>query len=357
MKEVAVCHIIGGGISGLAAAFFLKKYCPDMYSVIYEANQNLGGKAYSEYDDAWNINLNNYLHTIFNTDVFMSRFVDENEWRQNMFFINMRDMSGSLSIKENFDIICKKICQIQSEKIATPVKQRLLRLFNKNSFSSLKFYASDSNFSQKFVNVLASFADEVHCSCRLSKIISRKQHITSLYFGNRKVKLGGNDKVIFAFGNSEACKFIDVNKLVYNCSVNIAYHTSQTVFLPQGVSFVGLREGIADWIVASPNILSAQIFNYKYQFTTPDKIALYVWDEISRIRGVNSSFMPSYRLEINDKASLKMTENNNSARPDNAATEYDNAFLCGDWTMKNYPCTLEVAVSSGKRAVRTMLKS
>ncbi len=357
MKEVAICHIIGGGMSGLATAFFLKKYCSAMYTVIYEANQHLGGRAFSQYDEAWNINLNNSLHTIFNTDRFMSGFVDENEWRHNMFFINMQDMSGSSSIKDNFDIICKKICQTPNEKIAVSIKNSLSQSFEKKSFNTLKFCASCSNFTQKVINVLAPYADEIHCSCKLNKIISRKQHITSLYFGNRKVKLGTNDKVVFALNNFSAGEFLDINKLKYNCSVNISYYTSQTIFLPQGVSFVGLREGVADWLVASPNILSAQVYDYNKQFTTSDKLALHVWDEISRIRGVNSAFMPSYRLEINEQASLKMTENNNSLRPDNAITEYDNAFICGDWTMKNSPCTLEVAVASGKRAVKTMLKS
>jgi len=123
------------------------------------------------------------------------------------------------------------------------------------------------------------------------------------------------------------------------------------------VSFVGLKNGVADWIATSPNLITAQVSDYHPQFNTSDKLALHLWDEISRIRGVNSAFMPSYRMNINNQATIKLNNQNNSLRPDNATTQYNNIFICGDWTMKNYPCTMETAVVSSKRAVETMLKS
>ncbi|MBR4105744.1 MAG: FAD-dependent oxidoreductase [Alphaproteobacteria bacterium] len=355
MSNIPVCHIIGGGLSGVACAYFLKKHYPDFHSVIYEAKEYIGGRSCSQYDDEWNMHINNAAHMVLSSDRFMKNFVHEEEWSDKVLFFDMDTLGSNIALNDNTDVICQKICNTSYDDIAAKVKSRILKIF-KSNFKHLKFYAFNRDLTQRVINVLASYADEIHCSCRLTKIMSRKGHAHALCFGRRSVKLRPCDRVIFALDNTAAAPLLKIPSLEYNNSVSISYYTSQTIFLPHGASFVGVKGGVADWISISPNIISAQICNYENNFTTLDKLALYIWGEISRIRGVNSAFMPSYRMEVNRHASVKMDNVNNSLRPDNAKTIYDNIFMCGDWTMKNYPCTLETAALSGERAVRTMLK-
>ena len=80
-------------------------------------------------------------------------------------------------------------------------------------------------------------------------------------------------------------------------------------------------------------------------------------DKIAALRGVDSAFMPDYRISHYQKATIKQDTANNRLRPKSAVTEFSNVFIAGDWTMQNYPCCMEVAVQSGKRAVKTALKS
>ncbi len=356
MSDIPICHIIGGGLSGVACAYFLKKYYPDFHSTIYEAKEYIGGRSCSYFDDEWNMHINNAAHMVLSSDKFMKNFVHEEEWCDKVLFFDMETLGGNITLNDNMDIICRKICNTAYDDISFKVKSRVLRNFKSNHFMHPKFYAFNCDLTQRVINVLASYADEIHCSCKLTKVMSRKGHAHTLCFGNRSVRVRPCDRVIFALDNVSAVPFLKIPSLEYNNSVNISYYTSQTIFLPHGASFVGVKGGVVDWISISPNVVSAQICNYENNFTTFDKLALYVWSEISRIRGVNSAFMPSYRIEVNRYASVKMDGINNSLRPNNAKTIYDNIFMCGDWTMKNYPCTLEAAALSGERAVRTMLK-
>lgn len=356
MIKAPIYHIVGGGLSGVACAYFLKKYNPQAYSVVYEARPYLGGRSHSQFDDEWNINLNNYLHTICKSDHYMSQFVSDTEWRHNIFFVNMKDMSGSSSLPDNLDIVRNKICNCRDSDIAPQISKYLNKKFDNRHLKNQGFFAFNQDFTQRVINVYAAYANELHCGCRLSKLNIRQNNVTSLYFGNRKVKLNQDDKIILAMDNASTAKFLGLTPLPANSSVDIAYYTSQTIFLPQGVSFVGMRNGVANWLYSASNIISAQICDYQHQFTTLDKLALYVWDEISRIRGVNSAFIPSYRINENADATLLHTAQVNSMRPQSASTKYDNVFICGDWTMKNYPCTLETAVLSARRAVKTSLK-
>lgn len=357
MLKHPVCHIIGGGISGAACAYFLKMMNPDIYSVIYEAKEFLGGRSYSQYDDEWKMYLNNSAHVVLSSDKFMRKFVQDDEWRQNIFFLNMANMNGNTSIADNMDIITKKICNLKNEQVADRINKFIEKTFKLPKFKSPHFYSFNNDLNQRVINVLAAYADEVHCSCKLTKIIFRSDRVNTLCFGNRKVKLDKDDKVIVAVDNVTSAELLGFPKLEQTSSVSISYYTSQTVFLPQGVSFVGIKGGVTDWITTSSNVITAQICDYDSQFATLDKLAIHVWGEVSQVRGVNSAFMPSYRVELNKNMSIKMDEKNNNLRPDNAKTKYSNVFICGDWTMKNYPCTLETAVMSGRRAVKTMLVS
>lgn len=120
---------------------------------------------------------------------------------------------------------------------------------------------------------------------------------------------------------------------------------------------MGIEGGVVDWLMVAPNLITAFVYNYCQEFSTYDKLALKVWGEIAQIRGVNSGFVPSYRVNVFDNAGIQISDENNTLRPQSADTKYDNLFICGDWTMKDYPCCMETAALSAQRAVKSALKA
>lgn len=357
VQRKPICHIIGGGLSGAACAYFLRQAAPEIHSIIYEEDSRLGGKTYCRYDIDWKIDVDNALHTIFDSNKFMSRFVEKEEWKKNAAFVNFTDLENNLQMRRNTDILLKKVCNLEQDKIAEVVKKKTLKMLFPHRFSDPKIYAFDSGLTPKVINNLAAYSDMVGVNRKLRRISGKDGSAKSLWFGNQRISLTKEDSVILAVDNASAANLLDMEPLEMTKKASIAYYTSQMIFLPYGVSFVGVRGCSCDWISVFTNILAAEVCDYDSQFTTTDKLAIHVWEDIAKIRGVNSAFVPSYKLELVENASVRLDEKNNSKRPDSANTQYDNVFICGDWTMKDYPCMMETAVLSSKRAVDTMLKA
>lgn len=357
MQKEPICHIIGGGLSGVACAYFLRQMRPDMHSIIYDEKAHLGGKTYCRYDIDWRMEVDNALHTIFDSNAFMSRFVEKEEWKKNAAFVNFDDLEDSLQMRKNKDILLKKICNMAPDKIADKVKKQTMKMLFPHRFSSPKIYAFDSNLTPRLINNLAAYADLSCVNQKLRRISGKDGTAKTLWFGNQRINLRKGDRVILAVDNVSAADLLGLERLELTQKASIAYYTSQMIFLPYGVSFVGVRGGACDWIAVSSDILAAEICDYNPHFATTDKLAIHVWEDIAKIRRVNSAFVPSYKLEVVENASVRLDEKNNAKRLDNANTQYENVFICGDWTMKNYPCMMETAVLSSKRAVKTMLRT
>ena len=114
---------------------------------------------------------------------------------------------------------------------------------------------------------------------------------------------------------------------------------------------------MADWLFVNDNLLSAVISDYTGDRNDLSDLAIKVWTEIDKIRGVNSAFVPPYKVLCHKNATIRQNEANNRCRPKNALTEYPNVFIAGDWTMKDCPCCMETAVKSAKRAVKTAFRA
>lgn len=356
-KSCITYHIVGGGIAGLACAWLLKNKNNNIRVVIYEAASQLGGRAYSYINHSWKIPLDNAIHAIIGANKFMSRFVHKDEWKTTHYFINPDSYSLNCSLSDNSDILWKTFCNTEASEIDRKVKYNILSKLFPFCRSKYKVWFSSQNLTPRIINMLASYADEIHLKSRLQKISSQFGVAAQLNFEKFQVDIGADDKVIIALDNPACCKILNTAPLQHNSIINIVYQTSQTVFLPKGASYIGITQGIADWIFADNNILTAVISDYRLKSKDLSELAISVWKEIDRIRGVNSAFMPPYKVTRFPSATISMDTKNNSLRPQNCLTEYPNVYIAGDWTMRDYPCCMETAVESAKRAVKAAMKS
>lgn len=349
-------HIIGGGISGLACAWILKNKHPEIRSVIYEASDCLGGRAYSYFDKTFAKILDNSLHVIIGANKFMSQFVKKEEWCRYCRFFDVKTGKVDNKIYADRDLVLKSICNTPSSDVAAPIKRNIIRSLFPFTSSRRKVWFSRGNLSQRIINILSGYADEIHLNHKLRKISSQFGLAAQLDFGARQVDIGSHDKVIIALDNLNCSKILPIIPLEHNQIINIIYQTSQTIFLPQGSSFIGVRGGSFDWLFSYDNLLSAVISNYSPSGENLSQLAMKIWGEIDKIRGVNSAFMPPFKAICVKNATIKQDDTTNSYRPDNALSKYPNVFIAGDWSMKDYPCCMETSVLSAKRAVNTALK-
>ncbi len=355
-KTKATYHIIGGGLAGLACAWYLKQKHPEIRSIIYEGAKHLGGRCYSYFDEGLSMPMDNVLHTVIGADRFMSRFVKKNEWSKEKQFIDLAKEEIDNSVFANKDMLLASLCNT-AENIPAEIKRNIILSLFPFGRSKTKVYFSKQDLSPRIINVMGAYADEIQLNCKLSKISSQFGIAARLEFGKKIVELGAKDRVILALDNLSYAKLMSVPPLEHSNIIEINYHTSQTIFLPKGASFIGVKNGICDWVYAGNNILTVIVSSCVGKSKDLSDLAREVWYELDKIRGVNSAFIPPFRAVCHKNATIKQDEKNNHLRPQNPNTEYPNVFIAGDWSMKDYPCRMETAVKSGIRAVKAALKA
>lgn len=356
-QRQATYHIIGAGIAGLSCARLLKQKHPNIRTVVYEAADAPGGRCRSYQDEDFHRQLDTATHVIIGANKEMRRFVKNNEWEPHCWFWDAKNESLKGRLLPALGHILKSVCNTPADLIAPQIVKKILRRTFPWTQNRRKVYFTKHDSSQRIINLLAAYADEIHYNSKLLKIESQFGRAAQLNFNNRQVDLGAEDKVIVALDNRNCAKLLQVEELPHNSIINIFYHTSQKIFLPKGASFVGILNGLADWVFVSDDILGVTISAADDEGVNLQELAWQIWQELDRLRGVNSAFIPPFKAFKHKQATIAQDILSNERRPDDASSNYPNVFIAGDWTMKNHPCCMETAVLSAQRAVKAALKA
>ena len=340
-------HIIGGGIAGLACAWLLRQKKKNAHIALYEAKDYVGGRAVATKNDADRI-----LKIISKKDLFLSLFAKSEDWKRHLCFFDMKTKKLENKVRRNMDVFYKIFGGETESHLAEVIQKQIKHLICSRGILHHDLWLANQEIGMRICNVMASAADDVFYEWRLRELIAEDNKIVKLRFNTKIITLGKKDKIILALDNLTCHKFLDVPKLPHYAVANIVYQTSETVFLPQGVSFVGLKNSAADCIVSENRCVTAVVTDCPSNKKEREALAQKIWLEIDQVRRVNSAFLPEYKIVYEKNASVKQDAETNDLRPKNAKTQYCNVFIAGDWTMKNEPCRMETAVKSAERAVK-----
>ncbi len=355
-KNIPTYHIVGAGIAGLSCAYFLKKKNPKCKTVVYEAAGRIGGRCYSFEDKELNLRLDNATHVILGGNKYASTLFSPQKWHEECYFWNVKKDYVSKKLKPFKSDILKAICNISANNIPkTMVRKIFWKLFPWNK-KQRRIYFSQQDLSQRFINPLTIYVDELKLNSKLLKLDTQFGQIAQLNFADKQVEIGADDKVILALDAANSSHLLGTPQFDFNGIINIFYHTSQQIALPNRTSFLGISEGLFDWIFVNGQIVAVTLSDAAEKKGDLKELARRIWKQIDVLRDVNSAFVPPFRIMHHRHATIRQDENNNAKRPKNAQTSYPNLFIAGDWTMKDYPCSIETAILSGKRAAKAALK-
>lgn len=353
-KNSPTYHIIGGGIAGLAVAKFLRHKKPQAKIIIYEATDKLGGRCKSYFDSELGTELDEATHVILGANKNALKLLDESTKFGKVQFYDFEQKNIIGNIFQAKNDIGLAIFNMPLKNVASAILRKVLWKLVPFCASKLKAYHSQNDLSQKLIEPLKIYADEIKTGWKLKSFNAFKGRILSLEFNRGKIVIAPQDQIISALDAHNYGKIFGRAEFEYNEIINIHYRTSMAITLPQNRTFMGVLKAMSQWVFANSGVLSVTISDAKNCTDDNDVLARRVWQEICDIRGHEAAFMPAYRVIRHKRATIKQNAINNNLRPKNAQTAWRNLLIAGDWTMRNYPCSIEAAILSAKRITKKL---
>jgi squalene-associated FAD-dependent desaturase len=171
--------------------------------------------------------------------------------------------------------------------------------------------------------------------------------------GDDTVTIGPYDAVVMAVPARPAASLLPGLKTPtkFRAIVNAHFRLDPPRDMPPILGVIG---GLVEWLFAFPQRLSITISNGDRLIDTPrEELAQALWRDVCKAGGVSGE-LPPWQIVRERRATFEATPEQNALRP-GAVTGLKNLFLAGDWTDTGLPATIEGSVRSGDRAADLVL--
>ena len=172
--------------------------------------------------------------------------------------------------------------------------------------------------------------------------------IDELKFGDDAVAIGPDEAVVLAVPPRPASSLLPGLKTPtkFRAIVNAHFRFDPPADMPPILGVVG---GLIEWLFAFQQRLSVTVSNADRLVDMPrEQLAQAIWRDICQASGVAGE-LPPWQIVRERRATFEATPEQNALRP-GASTAQKNLFLAGDWTDTGLPATIEGSVRSGNRA-------
>ncbi len=414
---MAKIHIIGGGISGLAAGVRLAKTGAEV--ILYEAAGQAGGRCRSYHDAKLDRIVDNGNHILLSANPAALSFVEEIGARDRLmgperarfaFYDLAQDQAWVL--QPGAGAIPWWILQARRRIPGTRVgsylaglrlafakpddrvmdcldpadplwarfwepltvaalntspreaSARLLWMVLKQSFAkgeaACRPLMARENLDDALIEPALAFlrrqGTEIHLNCRLRQIEFSGERAATLDFGDRKVALAEDDRVISALPPAVASSLLPgvTGPQDSRPIVNAHLRFDRAPALARGMSpdlpFLGLVGGTADWLLLRGDLASLTVSAAEDLAELPNEaIAERLWRDTARALRLDPAERPLIRVIKEKRATFAQTPDALKHRPP-ARTAWRNLALAGDWCDTGYPATIESAVRAGRAA-------
>jgi hydroxysqualene dehydroxylase len=183
---------------------------------------------------------------------------------------------------------------------------------------------------------------------RLRALTYDSGRVMALDFGEESVPLADDDAVVLAVPPVVAASVVPdlQTPTAFRAIVNAHFRIEP----PAGVEAItGVVNGTVEWLFAFRDRLSVTISCADRLLDVPrEELAARLWDEVATIAGIAAP-LPPWQIVRERRATFAALPEENAKRP-GAGTEWSNLFLAGDWTATGLPATIEGAIRSGNKA-------
>jgi squalene-associated FAD-dependent desaturase len=411
-------HIIGAGVSGLAAGVRLA--CAGHHVVLYESSGHAGGRCRSFHDSVLGRTIDNGNHLLLSGNRSARAFLSEigaedtltgpseaafpfvdlqtgGRWtvRLNagvipwwMLAPNRRPpdtgvldflsvlrlawASPEATVEELFEksgaLFMRFVEPLAVAALNTPVKTAAARplwavfreTFGRGGAACRPLIARDGlsrSFVEPALDCLRNRGAEVHFNRRLKNITSSAQSITQLQFADDVVDVTAAETVLLALppANLKAVMPEIAVPAGSHAIVNAHFKLQEPLAGARDIPILGILGGVAEWAFVRGDVVSVTVSAADDLANEPaSEIGAQIWGDVARAFDLPQE-TPPYRIVKERRATFAQTPAAMRRRP-GPKTRLKNLFLAGDWTDTGLPATIESAVRSGHRAAAAISK-
>ena len=402
-------HVIGAGLSGLAAALALDPARDRV--VVHEAARHAGGRCRSYYDATLKLTIDNGNHLVLSGNtavqehlrttgaehkltapdgaafdfvdvatgerwqvrpnagpipwwIFVpSRRVPGTRWTDYLGLAKLLRARGRATIGETmacegllYDRLWHPLLvaalntepRLSSAVLAGAVIRETLA---KGGAACVPLIAAEG-LGEAFVDpalaTLESRGVEVGFDRRLRRLDMQEGRIAALEFADETIALGPQDRVILAVPGPVAGLLVPdlAVPTEYRSIVNAHFLVDPPDHLP---GMLGMINSTAEWLFRFPGRLAVTVSDAdRLLEMSREDLARLLWQEVATVTGLPQQ-LPPWQVIREKRATFAALPEQEDRRP-GAVTRYANLFLAGDWTATGLPATIEGSLRSGKVA-------
>jgi squalene-associated FAD-dependent desaturase len=198
------------------------------------------------------------------------------------------------------------------------------------------------------LRLLGQRGSQVRFAAQLRALDLRDGKVRALEFGSERIALENGDAAIVAVPPWIAPSLVPGLSAPsqYRAIVNAHFRIAPPADFPP---MIGVLGAAVEWIFAFPDRLSVTISGAdRLLDQSREELAALIWREVAQVAGIAAD-LPPWQVVRERRATFAATPAEDAKRPA-AATKFSNLYLAGDWTDTGLPATIEGAIRSGNRA-------
>ncbi len=176
--------------------------------------------------------------------------------------------------------------------------------------------------------------------------------VTALQFADETIDIGPADSVVLAVPAAAAVSFLPglPTPKSFRSIVNAHFKRVPPPSLPP---ILGLVHGTVEWIFAFHDRISITISGADRLLDVPrETLVQTLWSDVQRATGLDDS-LPPWQIIREKRATFAATPAEDAMRPA-TRTRLANLVLAGDWTATGLPATIEGSIRSGDKAAAAL---
>jgi squalene-associated FAD-dependent desaturase len=241
-----------------------------------------------------------------------------------------------------------------SEGAAALLWAVVARTFLKGGLACRPFVARENlsaSFIEPALNKLRAKGCDIAFQRRLKSLVIAHDRVIALEFADGATPIPAEDAVVLAVPSwtvPEIAPWVLAPR-GFRAIVNAHFRLTQPRDLGNP-PFLGLIGGLAQWLFVRGDVASVTISGADHVLDWPaEKLAAEIWRDVATALRLPHATPPPCRVIKERRATFAQTPENLSSRA-RTETPIANLFLAGDWTDTGLPATIESAIVSGHMA-------